>query len=126
MSFLSSLTTPSRRPLSIYDWLVSVVVCYACILSICFAVSGVSGDAFGGALFMLFMGLAGPVIGLSGAYYEPLLIPLFVALSAIWWGMFYILMRFALIRPIQIGIITLFFVMVCFFGWFGIAATQAV
>lgn len=127
MTFVSLLTTPVRRSLSIFDWIVSIAICYACILTIgAFADGGLSTEIFGKALFMMMLGLTGPLICLLDSYYEPMLIPLFIILSVIWGGMLYALMRFALIRPLQILIITVFFMTFCLFGILGIVSTQVV
>lgn len=128
MTFVSLLTTPVRRSLSIVDWIVSIAICYACILTIgAFADGGLSTEIFGKALFMMMLGLTGPLIGLLDSdYYAPMLIPLFIILSVIWGGMLYALMRFALIRPLQILIITVFFMTFCLFGILGIVSTQVV
>jgi hypothetical protein len=126
MAFLSLLTSPVRRRLSVIDWIMPVGICYACILTMGIFLDGFSiGDA-GNALFMMLLGFIGPVIGLLDSYYAPLLIPLFIMLSVIWGGMFYVLMRFPLIRFIQVSIITVFLMTFLAFGMFGIVSTQVI
>jgi len=126
MAFISSLTTPVRRPLSVYDWLVSIALCYVCWLAIVIFADGFSADAFGKASFMMLLGLMGPVIGLLGSDYEPMLIPMFIILCVIWSGMYYALMRFALKRVLQSSIITVFFVTFIASGIFAVACTEVV
>ncbi|MEO9131425.1 MAG: hypothetical protein ABI240_09470 [Sphingomonas sp.] len=108
------------------DWMVSIAICYVCILASGISATGFSAWAFGNALFIMLLGFVGPMIGVLGSWYEPMLIPLFIVLSAIWAGMFYALIRLALRRFLQISIITVFFITLFASGMFGIVSTQVI
>jgi hypothetical protein len=126
MTFVSLLTTPVRRPLSILDWMGSIAICYVCILTFAIFLDGFSAGAFGQASFMMLLGFIGPFIGLAGSDYAPMLVPVFIILSVIWGAMFYALMRFALRRFLQVSIITVFFMTFLVSGIFGIACTAVI
>ena len=126
MTFASLLTTPVRRALSVLDWVASIVICYVCILTLAIFTDGLSSEVFGKALFMMLLGLMGPVIGLLGSYDTPMLIPLFVVLSAMWGGMFYALMRVALRRFIQVSILTAFWATFLTYGVVAVSSTMAI